>query len=106
MADQIEDNLYDDEEAVRYIQSHLPQEVQGKYIDDDIILMTDIMVEYYERNGWLDADPDEEIEINIEDIVNYVSNTCKKDKDCHFDTDPELVRWVVEAEMDYEESLG
>lgn len=106
MADQIEDNIYDDEEAVRYIQSHLPQEVQGKYADDDIVLMTDLIVEYYDRNGWLDADPDEEIDLDVEDIVNYVSNACKKDKDCTFDCDPELIRWVVEAELDYEESLG
>ena len=106
MADQIEDSLYDDEEAVRFIQSHIPQEIQGKYQDDDIVLITDMVVEYYERNGWLDADSDEEITIDMDDIVNFVSTQCKKDKDCHFDTDPESIRWIVEAEMDYEESLS
>lgn len=106
MADQLENSVYDDAEAVKFIQSHLPQEVQGKYTDDDITLMTDIMVEYYERNGWLDADADEEIDIDVEDIVAYVANACKKDKECKFDTDPEAIRWVVEAELDYEESLG
>lgn len=104
--DQIENSVYDDAEAVKFIQAHLPQEVQGKYQDDDIVLMTDLMVEYYERNGWLDADPDEEIDINVEDIVAYVTNACKKDKECKFDTDPEMIRWVVEAELDYEESLA
>ena len=102
----MEDKIYDDAEAVKFIQSHLPQELQGKYADDDILLMTDIMVEFYERNGWLDSDDDEEIEIDVEEIVNYVANACKKDKDCKFDTDPESVRWVVEAELDYEESLA
>jgi len=106
MADQIENSIYDDAEAVKFIQARLPQEVQGKYTDDDITLITDTMVEYYERNGWLDADADEEIDIDIEDIVNYVANVCKKDQDCQFDTDPESIRWVVEAELDYEESLG
>jgi len=106
MADQIENSIYDDAEAVKFIQARLPQEVQGKYTDDDITLMTDIMVEYYERNGWLDADADEEIDIDVEDIVNYVANACKKDKDCKFDTDPEAISWVIEAELDYEESLG
>lgn len=104
MAEQIEDNLYDDAEAVRFIQSHLPQEVQGKYEDDDILLITDIMYEYFERNGWLDSD--DEIDIDVEDIVSFVTSACKKDKDCHFDTNPESLRWVVEAELDYEESLG
>ncbi len=102
----MEDKIYDDSEAVKFIQEHLPQEVQGKYTDDDILLMTDIMVEFYERNGWLDSDEDEEIEIDVEEIVNYVANACKKDKDCKFDTNPELIRWVIEAELDYEESLA
>ncbi len=106
MDNQIENSIYDDEDAVKYIQSHLPQEVQGKYTDDDIVLITDTIVEYYERNGWLDADPTEEIDIDVEDLVNYVSSTCKKDADCHFDTNPELIRWVIEAELDYEESLA
>lgn len=106
MSDKIEDGIYDDAEAVKFIQARLPQEVKGKYSDDDIVLMTDLMVEYYERNGWLDADADEEIDIDIDDIVSYVSRACKKDKDCHFDTNPEFIRWVVEAELDYEESLA
>lgn len=106
MADQIENSVYDDEEAVRFIQSHIPQEIQGKYTDDDVVLITDLVVEYYERNGWLEADADEEIDIDVEDIVNYISAQCKKDKDCHFDTNPESIRWIVEAELDYEESLG
>ena len=103
---ELENSVYDDAEAVKFIEERLPQEVQGKYEDDDIVYMTDLMVEYYERNGWLDADADEEIDIDVEDIVNYVSNACKKDKECHFDTNPESVRWVIEAELDYEESLA
>ena len=102
----MENSVYDDAEAVKFIKERIPQEVKGKYEDDDIVYMTDLMVEYYERNGWLDADADEEIDIDIEDIVNYVSNACKKDKECHFDTDPESIRWIIEAELDYEESLA
>ena len=106
MADNIEKSVYDDAEAVKFIQEHLPQEVKGKYTDDDVLLITDIVVEYYERNGWLDCDDDEAINIDVEDLVAYVSNACKKDKECKFDTDPESIRWVVEAELDYEESLA
>jgi len=62
------------------------------------------MVDYYQRNGWLDTD--EEIEIDMDDIVNFVAKECKKDKDCRFDTNPESIRWIVEAELDYEETLG
>jgi len=104
MADNFEDGLYDDEEAVRFIQSHIPQELQGKYTDDDIILITDTVADFYERNGWLNSN--EEIDIDIVEVANFVAKECKKDKDCHFDTDPESIRWIVEAEMDYEDSLA
>lgn len=104
MSEQLENNVYDDEEAVRYIQSHIPQEIQGKYQDDDILLISDTVYDYYQSNGWLESE--EEIEIDMDDIVNYVIRACKKDRDCHFDTDPEAIRWIIEAEMDYEESLG
>jgi len=102
----MENSIYDDAEAVKFIQDRLPQEVKGKYTDDDIVLMTDIMVEYYQRNGWLDADADEEIDIDMDDIVNYVVAACRKDKECTFEIDPEAIRWVIECEMDYEESLA
>ncbi len=104
MEDNLEDSMYDDELAVRFIQSRIPQELQGKYTDDDIILITDTVVDYYQRNGWLDTN--EEIEIDMEDLLNFVVKECKKDKDCHFDTNPESIRWIIEAELDYEESLG
>ena len=104
MSEKLEDSIYDDEAAVRFIQSHIPQELQGKYTDDDILLITDTMVDYYLRNGFLDTD--EEIEIDMDDIVNFVSKECKKDKDCHFDTNPESIRWIIDAELDYEDSLA
>lgn len=103
MADQIEDSIYDDEEAVRFIQSHIPQEIQGKYSDDDILLISDTVYDYYQSNGWIDSD--EEVEIDVEDIVNYIIKQCKKDPDCHFDLNPEYIYWIVEAEIDYEESI-
>ena len=104
MSEKLEDSIYDDEAAVRFIQSHITQELQGKYTDDDILLITDTMVDYYQRNGFLDTD--EEIEIDMDDIVNFVSKECKKDKDCHFDTNPESIRWIIDAELDYEDSLA
>ena len=46
---------------------------------------------------------DEEVDIDMEDLVAYVVKQSKRDE---FSFDPELVYWVVEAELDYEESLG
>ena len=47
MSEKLEDSIYDDEAAVRFIQSHIPQELQGKYTDDDILLTIDTMMDYY-----------------------------------------------------------
>jgi len=104
MADQIENSIYDDDEAVRFIQSHVPQEIQGKYTDDEVLLISDTVYDFFERNGWLDSD--EEVDLDVDEIVNFVIAQCKKDKECHFDLNPEYISWVVEAELDYEESLG
>lgn len=100
MNENIEDRLYDDQEAVKYIQSHLPQEAQEKFTDDEVLYISDTVYDYFESNGMLE---DEEVDIDMEDLVAYV---CKQSKRDEFNFDPELVYWVVEAELDYEESLG
>lgn len=100
MSENIEDRLYDDQEAVKYIQAHLPQEAQGKFTDDEVLYISDTVYDYFESNGMLE---DEEVDIDMEDLVAYVVKQSKRDE---FNFDPELVYWVVEAELDYEESLG
>ena len=100
MAEQIEDGLYDDQEAVKYIQNQLPQEAKGKFSDDDVLYISDTVYDYFESNGMLE---DEEVDIDMEDLVAYVIKQSKRDG---FNFDTEAVYWVVEAELDYEESLG
>ena len=48
-------------------------------------------------------DEDEEVEIDMEELTEYVMKNSKRDG---FKFDAELVRWVIECEMDYEESLA
>ena len=54
---QIEDFVYDDQEAVKFIQNNLPQELKGKYSDDDITYVTDVIYDYFESQGMLDPTP-------------------------------------------------
>lgn len=98
---ELEDSVFDDAEAVKYIQSHLPQEAQGQFTDDEVLYISDVIYDYYESNGFLSED--EEVEIDMEELTEYVMKNSKRD---HFKFDPELVRWVVECELDYEESLA
>ena len=100
---QMEDSVYDDQEAVKFIQNGLPQELKGTFSDDDIIYITDVIYDFYESQGLLDEDVEEdEAEVDLEDILEYVMKNAKRDG---FEFEPEAVRWVIDGEFDYEESL-
>lgn len=98
--EELENMIYDDQEAIKYIQSHLPQDAQGKFTDDEVLYISDTVYDYFESNGMLDDD--EAQDIDVEDLTNYVIKQSKRDG---FKFDPEMVGWVVNAELDYEETL-
>lgn len=100
---ELEDSVFDDAAAVQYIQEHLPQDARGKFTDDEVLYISDSVFDYYESNGFLSADEDEEVDIDMDDITQFVVRSSKKHG---FNFDAELVRWVIECEMDYEESLA
>lgn len=64
--------LYDEDDSVKFIQNYLPQELKGKFSNDDINYIVDLIYDFYESNGMLDDDGDDEIEIDEEEVVNYV----------------------------------
>ena len=45
MSNQNDDFLYDDDEAVRFIQNYLPQDLKGKFSNDDILYILDLVYE-------------------------------------------------------------
>ena len=55
--------LYDEDDSVKFIQNYLPQELKGKFSNDDINYIVDLIYDFYESNGMLDDDGDDEIEI-------------------------------------------
>lgn len=93
--------LYDDEDAVKFIQNNLPQEAKGHFSDDEILYITDLIFDYYESNGFFE-DEDDDIEIDVDDLQEYVIKNSKRDG---FTFEANLVRWVIEGEFEYEESL-
>ena len=96
----------DDEKTIAFIKNYLPQDLKGKFSDDELYYMLDLIVDYYTTSGWLDAQPDEEGYINIDqdEIVNYIVGEAKKDGMGPFD--PDDVFFVVQGEMEYGNSLG
>lgn len=96
----------DDEKTIEFIKHYLPQELKNKFSDDELYYFLDVMVDYYSTSGCLDIQPDAEGYINVDqdEIVNYVVSEAKKDEMGEYD--PEEILWVVQGEMEYGNSLG
>lgn len=105
MSDKDELN-YDEDESVRFIQNYLPQELKGRFSDDDINYIVDLIYDYYESNGFLSDDDDDDIEIEIdeEELVEYVVKNAKKDGIGKFD--PAEITFVVQGELEYCDSIN
>ncbi len=109
MADFEEELLQDAEDdrlTVEYIKNYLPQEVKEKFTDDQLYYFLDVIVDYYAESGVLDAEPDKDgyIDIDVEAIAKHLAQQARKDRMGDFSVDD--LRWVVEGEMEYAESLA
>ena len=96
--------LYDEDDSVKFIQNYLPQELKGKFSNDDINYIVDLFYDFYESNGMLDDDGDDEIEIDEEEVVNYVIKNAQKDGVGKFE--PEEITFIVQGELEYCDSIN
>lgn len=96
--------LYDEDDSVKFIQNYLPQELKGKFSDDDINYIVDLIYDYYESNGMLNDDDDEEVEIDEDEVVSYVVKNAQKDGVGKFK--PEEIAFIVQGELEYCDSIN
>lgn len=97
---------FDENEVTKRIRESLPEEAAHTYSDDDLLNIVDMIWDYYEMNGLLDIDTadDEEEDLDLQtELVDYCKRMLKKDKDCKIN--PEYLEAIVNAELDYEDSL-
>lgn len=95
---------FDEDKAIEYIRQQLSDEIMDLFDDDEILNVIDIIWDYYEDNGLLDIDmDDDEEDEGCDAIVNHVISMLKKDKDAKIRI--EHVEDIVKAELDYEKSL-
>lgn len=100
-----DDMIYDEDDSVKFIQNYLPQELKGKFSDDDINYIVDLIYDFYEANGYLDdSDSDGEVEIDEEELVEYVIKNAKKDEVGKFE--PEEITFIVQGELEYCDSIN
>ena len=100
------DLIYDEDDSVKFIQNYLPQELKGKFSNDDINYIVDLIYDFYESRGYLndDADDDSEVEIDEDELVEYVIKNAKKDGVGKFDA--EAISFIVQGELEYCDSIN
>ena len=104
MASFDEEIRLDEEENKRelaYIRTQMPLDLKKFYSDKDILYMMDLIVDYYFTSGILESE-EEEIDIDLEKIADYV---CMRAKDEGFSSsyNPEEVFFIVQADLDFQE---
>ncbi len=90
----------EDAQEVAFIQNQLPIDVKDKFSEDDIYYFVDVILEYLSN---AETDAEGYIDIDLEEVAAHVVKQAKKEKIGDFD--PEDVFFVVQAELDYNESL-
>lgn len=101
-----DDLIYDEDDSVAFIQNYLPQELKGKFSNDDINYIVDLIYDFYESKGFLkeDSDNDETIEIDEDELVQYVVKNAGEDGVGKFD--PQDITFIVQGELEYCDSIN
>lgn len=95
---------FDEIKAIEYINSTLAQNGISSYSDDEILNVIDIIWDYYEDTGLLDIDSDGDELIQLDDVISHVKKMLHKDKFAQIR--PDDIKYIVEAEIAYEQSIG
>ena len=92
----------DDRLTVEFIKNYLPQEVKEKFTEDDLYYFLDVIGEYY-VDLLEKTKSEDEVDIDIDAVAQHIAKKAKQEKMGDFD--PEDLRWVVDGELEYGESL-
>ena len=94
---------YDDDEAIKFILNNLPEEIKTKLTNDDITYIIDLIYEFYENKGFMDDNEDEDVEINEDELIDYVAANAKK---AGYNLSFFFIEAIVQGELSYCDSLG
>ncbi len=95
---------YDEDESLQFIQDSLPSEMKGEFSDDEINYIVDLIYEFYEVKGFLDEDDDAEVEIDEDELLEYIFDNAREDGIRKY-TD-EQIEAIVAGELAYCDTLN
>jgi len=98
-----EEFMYDDDKALAVILNHISPELKSKASKDDILLVLDIELDFYEMKGFLESDGDDYI-VDVEDgfdfdeLVSFIVEELKVEEVSLTEDD---VAEILEGEAEY-----
>ena len=100
-----QDLIYDDDEAVKFIQNYLHQELKKQFSSDDINYIIDLIYEFYESKGYFENDDEDDsfVDIDEDELIQYVIKNALSDGIGKFTT--EEIAFIVQGELAYCESI-
>lgn len=96
---------FDENEAIAAMRKVLGNEANIKYSDDELLNLIDIIWDFYEQNGLLDLDLNDDSDDDdiLPDLIDYAQRMIRKDRMAVIAV--EDVALLVKAEIAYEDSL-
>lgn len=101
----MENYVFDEDQALKYIRNAIGDKISEKYSDDEILFIIDTIWDYYENNGLLSLDMEdtEEEILDPDALIDYVKKEVANEEELIID--PGDIGLIVKAELEYEESL-
>ncbi len=94
---------FDEKVVISCLRGAVPRENAALYDDDELLNVVDIIWDWYEDNGFLDIDGEEDADPSMEELVKHVEKMIAKDSGSPIKK--EDVAALVAAELAYESSL-
>ena len=95
---------YDEDDSLKFIQDNLPEEMKGEFSEDEINYSVELIYEFYEAKGFLDENYDTEIEIDEDELLEYIFDNARIDAIREY-TD-EQIEAIVAGELAYCDTLN
>lgn len=70
---------FNNDECIKYIRAHVPEEDLADVSDEDIDDVLDYIYDYYEENGLIDEDDVSDAIIDETEEYQYVLDRCRED---------------------------
>lgn len=96
---------YDDDACIAFIRKETADSVAINALsEDDILYVIDLIYDYMESRGFLTGEEDDEFEVDLEELYQYVTKNIKRDEMEVTLSEEDFIR-IFDAEATYTESL-